>query len=179
MIVQDTDKEVMQAALQTRLLRRLQSRERLKSLAAAGPDTRTKEQRELESLRAYLKDWAACQGIFQLDKGGSGGRSALAAYMKDDSPTAGDWLEQSDGWAMAVIDTAIVDLSATLDRGREMRAALYVRWLNEGILNEEGQSLRVFRAGRLKGYTMAQVDELADRAELALIPLVKQAELPL
>ncbi|OGT57543.1 MAG: hypothetical protein A3E01_08375 [Gammaproteobacteria bacterium RIFCSPHIGHO2_12_FULL_63_22] len=158
-----------------RLFNRVRGRARLESLAAEST-MKTREQLELERLKAYLLSWATRQA----DHGPKLGmtRSSLSDYMKTASPEASELLAQSDGWAMAVVDASIDDLIDKLD-GAMMRAALRVRYLNEGLMPGAGIKIRVFRSGRLQDLSLMEADNLADRAEIALIPIVKRRGLPL
>jgi hypothetical protein len=79
---------------------------------------------------------------------------------------------------MAVIDASIDDLTALPD-GMTMRAALRVRYLNEGIAPTGELRIRVFRSGRLQGMSLEEADRLADAAENCLIPITKRRGLPL
>ena len=165
-----------QNAIEHRLFRRLQGRERLLSLAKAAQET-VIETPGLERLKVYLLDWALCQRRLDTARVARG-PSALAQYMKSDSPTVAEAFGGSDSWAMGVIGASIDDL-LKLPRGTEMRSALCVRYLNEGISKEVGRPIRVLRSGRLQNVSMEEADRLADAAELALIPLVKGRNLPL
>ena len=155
--------------------RRLKVRERLQQSAAESVPP-TQEQRELQRLLVYLGDWAASEENVQPKLGTSG--SSLADYAKSSSPTMTQLLSSSNAWALGIIDASIADLLGMID-GTKMRAALRVRWLNEGLVREAGIQIRVFRSGRLTSMTMEEVDELADRAERALVPICKRKGLPL
>lgn len=156
------------------MFRRLQGSERLRALADQSV-ARTAEERELERLKGYLLEWADHQER-QVPKLGYG-KSCLADFSKT-SQRASDMLAESNGWAMAVIDACIDDL-IELAEGTLMRAALRVRYLNEGLSKEAGFKIRVFRSGRLESISLEKADALADRAEIALIPNAKRRGLPL
>lgn len=161
-----------------KLLHKLNARERLKNLAAAISPVRTASDRELERLRAYLYAWADCQRDYHMKLGAASG-SVFSLYLKGRSVNATDWLEQSDGWAMSIIDASMDDLIALPD-GWRMRAALRCRLLAEGLLkNGKGMSVRVFRNGQMQSMSIEEADALADRAEDALVPIVKRKGLPL
>ena len=49
----------------------------------------------------------------------------------------------------------------------------------EGVSREAGFAVRVFRMKKLEHLSLLEVDALADRAELALIPALKRRGLPL
>lgn len=121
-------------------------------------------------------DWAHRQKSDAPDLGMAD--SSLSQYMKSASPTATELFAESDGWAASVLEAAIDDLIEE-DNGVLMRAALRVRYLNEGLSPGDGFKIRVFRHGRLLGLSLIECDMLADKAELLLIPLVKRKGLPL
>jgi hypothetical protein len=174
-IEKDHDATITRDAMERRTLARLEVRNRLLKLAAEATE-KPEGDRELERLRAYLLEWAAGQGKFSAGPGHA--KSQLADYARSSRVYASDWLEDSDGWAMAIIDTAVGDL-AKKDDGVAMQAALRLRYLQEGITNEKGLRIRVFRSGRLQNVSMEDADRLADRAENALLPMVKVKGLPL
>lgn len=158
------------------VLRRARGRARLEALASASVE-KTREQCELERLKTYLLEWSQRQKSGY--SVGGGASTALAQYQKSGSPEATELLKESDGWAMSIIDAAIDSLS-TLEDGLMMRAALRVRYLNEGLVPGAGElKIRVFRSGRLQDMSLMECDELADRAEISLIPIAKRRGLPL
>lgn len=159
--------------------RREVGRQRLQELAAKSAEASASGPvRELERLRVYLLDWAQHQ---QRQRGVSGVTgSMLADYMKSGNSSATELVEQSDGWAMSIIDASIDDLSTVMKPdGVLARAALRVRYLNEGLAPGGEIKIRVFRSGRLHAFSLLECDALADRAENALIPIVKRKGLPL
>lgn len=170
MSTQKDEKKKMEA----KLFRRLQARERLHQLAD-NPDPKTPEDIALERLRAYLRDWRGSQPA-GFGPGGESG-STLGDLVKG-SPEAMEMLAESDGWAMAVIDASVDDLTGVPEVGALMRAALRVRWLNEGVSKTGEIKIRVFRSGRLQALSLIECDELADRAERALLPIVRRRGLP-
>ena len=157
-------------------IRRLEGRKRLMALANESPAWTTGS-RELDRLRAYLLDWAACQKEITAPQKSST-VSCLAAYMKSDGRTASALLGDSNTWAMQIIDSSITDL-LKLPRGVEMHASIRVRYLNEGLTKEAGMRVRVFRSNRIQHLTLVEADRLADEAEKALIPMTKARFLPL
>jgi hypothetical protein len=159
-----------------RVLRRLAGRERLQALARAV--TGRAENPEHQRLCAYLEDWSSHQLAVAYKPNQGFSHCTLAQYMKADSQSVTEHLAPSDAWAMQVIDASIDDLIA-LEDGAMMRSALRVRYLNEGLTREAGMRVRVFRSNRLVEISMEEADALADRGELALIPIVKKKGLPL
>lgn len=158
-----------------RLWRKLEGRNRLTALAAESAPV-SAVARELQRLQAYLLRWATYQKPVESARAES--EIPLAAYLKDDTREASDWLGGSDAWAMAIVDTAIDGLSTGPD-GLLMRAALRARYLNEGVSRDAGVAVRVFRSGRLQHMSLLEADALADRAEAELVPIVKRKGLPL
>jgi hypothetical protein len=160
-----------------KLYARLQSRDRLQKMAAEARAVElTPQQREIGRLKEYLLMWAERQDLW-------GPKLKLKSHTSfADQPTnatsASEYYERSDAWARAVIDTSIGDLPELPD-GDRMQAALRCRYLNEGLSMATGFQIRVLRMRRLEQLTVKEVDDLADRAELALIPIVKRRELPL
>lgn len=171
------DEEARRAKERTQM-RRLRGRERLIELASQSAPPTDPVERELQRLHVYLKDWQEHQHRYR-GAPSEGCGSTLAQFVKDSTQTAGGMLEQSDGWAMAVIDASIVDLHALQPDGGMLHAALRVRWLNEGLSRGSDTRVRVFRSGRLQHVSLEAADALADRAELALLAIVKRRGLPL
>jgi hypothetical protein len=165
------DKTVRDASSR-KLLHKLEARARLMSLAdgRAASDL-TPERRELLRLREYLLEWKALSRSVPAAPGRAGQRRLHGGVDRGVS-TASEWLERSDRWAMEVIERAIEDLRKHAD-GEAMRAALMVRVLNVSI------PAKVFRHGRLQKLTPAEADAMADRAELAMVGIVKVYGLPL
>lgn len=155
--------------MEHRLYRKLQTRERLQGLLAAARPSG--ENPELERLKVYLLDWAMSHRAIHGSRV-EHGSSTLAQYMKSESPTSSELLGGSNAWALGVISSSVDDL-LKLPRGSEMRSALHTRYLNEGISKDAGMQVRVLRSGRLQHISMMEADQLADAAEMALIPLVK------
>jgi hypothetical protein len=149
-------------------------RERLRAMAEACGIIEP-QNRELDRLRVYLLEWSQHQYAYSTKPKGL--NDSLADYVKSGYTTAVE-LYNNDGWAMAVIDASIDDLTALPD-GMTMRAALRVRYLNEGIAPTGELKIRVFRSGRLQGISVDEADRLADAAEISLIPIVKRRGLPI
>ena len=159
-----------------RLFRKLEGRARLQALAAAAQPSALNP--ELQRLQAYLLDWALHQA--EIGHGARRGPSGctLAQFMKSDGESASKHLDSSYAWAFSVLDAAMDDLLEQ-SNGALKRAALRVRYLNEGILPGDKIKIRVFRHNRLSNISLEEVDALADEAENALIPMVKRRGLPL
>jgi hypothetical protein len=129
------------------------------------------EQRELGRLREYLLEWKQYLEQYRPRLGAPDSAGFLVGADRGVT-TASDWLARSDKWAMEIIERSIDDLRKHPD-GEAMRASLLVRVLNVSI------PAKVFRHGRLQKLTTDEVDRTADRAELALIRIVKVYGLPL
>lgn len=155
--------------------RRAEGRERLRRLAEEGTPERTREQAALERLREYLVMWARNE----LSTRENHGAPESVPYLDrikgtiDSYTTGQDYDERIDRWARETIETAIDNLLELPDGGL-MRAALRARYLNEGVSRDAGFSVRVFRHKRIEHLSMLEADALADRAELALIPMLKR-----
>lgn len=149
-----------------RLYRRLQVRERLQAMAQAVRGAAVPErERELERLRDYLSEWVSWQGGYMpAHLGGPRGAGWVSAQSNATSAT--EYLERADRWAMEVVHHAVEEGLAQHPDGVQMRAALRLRWLNERVA-------AVFRSNRF------DVELMADRAERALVELVKRRGLPL
>lgn len=159
-----------------RVLRKLEVRERLMAmLQKATMAHSTQDERELQRLRDYLLEWASVQKDKDMGLGVSMSRALQSSGSKD----ATELFAESDGWAMVIVSTAVEDLRSIKPDGFDLYAALRCRYLNEGLSREAGMSVRVFRHNRLKALSLIEVDKLADRAELALLPIVKKRHLPL
>lgn len=160
--------------LVTKLMRRLECRNRMMDmLERAGPQ---RPPTDIERLRMYLVQWADWErGSFE--KLGAGVSDPLA-HQPSSANTASDYLERADRWAMGVIEAAIDDLLKNQD-GALLRAALRLRYLHEGLERAAGQPIRVYRHNRLAGFSLEDIDRMADRAEADLVPLVRKRSLPL
>lgn len=155
-----------------RLFRKLEGRARLMGMAdEARRQQLDPKERELQSLRAYLADWRYWQEGYR-PKLGAPSMCSWAGKQTPEVHSATEYLERSDKWAMEVIERSVEDLRKRTD-GEALRAALRVRLLNESI------PAAVFRHGRLAGIAPAEVEALADRAEWALVKIVKAYGLPL
>lgn len=162
-----------QAANEHRQRRRLQTVNRLMQLLHDAVCGETREERELRRLKEYLLDWKRWTENWRPKLG----MPRAVPYLDRMRPSIAldlprDEKDRPDPWAMGLIDTSIEDLAALPD-GAAMRAALRVRMLNEAV------NARVFRHGVLRALTSEAVDELADQAEAALVPIVKAKGLPL
>ncbi len=126
------------------------------------------EQDALERLkRDYLPMWA------ELAYGSAVGRGApgevpYVNYMRP-GVSMGDADEKPDPWVCNIVEASIDEITPKIPMAR---AALSVRYLNA-----RGPS--VYRSGRLYAYKSAEVEDLADAAELALVPVCKRRGLPL
>lgn len=162
-----------QEAHARRLYSKLESRERMQNLLRAAQPMR--ERPELARLRDYLFQWASYERGYQ-EKLHIGSSSPFA-----NQPTAvreaGEYLERSDRMAMNVIDAAVLGL-VLLPDGWFMHAAVRARYLGEGISKNSGLAIRVYRGGAFREISFVEADMFADRAEEALIPMVRK-HLPL
>lgn len=158
-----------------RLFRKLEVVERFKEMmrAVAGVGL-GREERELQRLQEYLLEWSR----HQMRQGFGLGLARSDVLQSPQSKDAGDLLAGSDGWAMSIIDACVDDLSG-LPGGMDMRSALSVKYVNDGVSKLAGRQVRVFRSGRLARMSLIEVDELAYKAEKLLIPMVKRKGLPL
>lgn len=152
--------------LVTKLMRKLQARDRLQTMADAvrqqAPDPAG---REIERLKEYLSEWVEWQrGYFPPHL--TGGHGAAWVSAQSNATSASEYLERADRWAMETLHGCIEEGLAMYPEGVQLRAALRLRWLNETIA-------AVFRSNRF------DLDEMADRAERALVELVKRRGLPL
>ena len=168
--MQAMEKDPHRRAQEHRLFRRLQARARLLELARTPPPSAADN--ELARLKVYLDEWV------KWEEGGDASDLAMpqsASFAPDitSATTATEYTERSNRWAMEVIQHAVnEDLLERLE-GSAMRQALRVRWLNEKV------GAKVFRHGRLEPLLLAEVDDLADRAERELVVIVKKRGLPL
>jgi len=154
-------------AEETKLFRKLSGRDRMQRMAAeAAHKPLSRADWEIQRLRGYLVDWAEWQANYRLYLG-TGKVVGFAAGSTNKIWSASEYLEQSDNRAMADIGAAVEDLSLLPD-GTAMRAALRIRLLNEAV------GAKVFRHGRLAPLNPSEVYGLADRAEVALIPMLKK-----
>lgn len=154
-------------ALEAKLFRKLEGRDRLLRLAAAAAtEPLPREKWEIQRLRGYLAEWVLFQEQYRVYLG-TGRVCTFAQGTTDKVWSATEYLDRSQAKAMVDISTAIEDLSLQPD-GSALRAALRVRLLNETV------GAKVFRSGRLAVLQPSEVDDLADAAELALIPMLKK-----
>jgi hypothetical protein len=165
------DKTVRDASSR-KLLHKLEARARLMSLADQSRFADLPpEHREKLRLREYLLEWKAYLESYRPRLGAPDSANFLVGADRGVS-TASEWLERSDRWAMEIIERSIDDLRKRTD-GEAMRAALLVRLLNVSI------PAKVFRHGRLQKLTPEEVESMADRAEEAMVAIVKLYGLPL
>lgn len=123
----------------------------------------------LERLRCYLRDWADCNARWKPVKGLPRAVGYLVDNMKAGVADSSEMRDGPNPWAMTVIDTQLGNLCLRIP---EARNVLLVRYLNRA-------GLSVFRAGRVCGLEQHAIDELADRVEMELMPLVEREGLPL
>jgi len=162
-----------QAANQHRTARRLKAVARLQALLAHAVGMETTEERELRRLHEYLLMWKRWTENWEPRLGFPKTVpyvDLMRPSISMDLPREGE--EKPDPWAMNIMDTSIDELGK-LEDGMAMRAALRVRMLNEAY------GIHVFRHGRLQKLKPEDVDELADRAEAALVPIIKAKGIPL
>lgn len=120
--------------------------------------------------RDYLPMWA------ERDSGVSVGSGfptdvPYRDYMKPHYSGSYDPDPLPDPWVSRLIDAAIDELTGTGGFGLA-RAALSVRYMSARLPS-------VIRSGRLTQMECEEIEDLADRAELALVPIVKRRGLPL
>jgi hypothetical protein len=156
-----------------KLLAKLGVRERLKQLAQAyHAHQLSADELELARVRDYLDAWVRHQEKYR-PRLGLPSSSAFAPALSN-ARTASEYHERSDAWMLQQVDAAVEeDLPILEPDGRAMWLALRMRWLNVKV------GPRVFRSGRLRHLDPAEVDDLADAAERALIPMFKRRKLPL
>lgn len=128
-----------------------------------------KTEAKLERLREYLREWAYCDQRWRPVKGFPSAITALTDHMKAGVADSSELREGPNAWVQDVINSQLDNLCKRIP---EARNVLLVRYLNQG-------SLSVFRAGRVSALEQHAIDEIADRAELELIPLVEREGLPL
>jgi hypothetical protein len=117
--------------------------------------------------RDYLPMWAALAYGSAVGKGAPG-EVPYVDYMKP-GVSMGDADEAPDPWVCNIIEAAILEISPKLPMAR---AALSVRYLN-------ARGPAVYRSGRLERLETAEIEDLADKAERLLVPVVKRRGLPL
>lgn len=155
-----------------KLMGKLQVRERLRQLAAAGAGlTLSGEELELARVRDYLDAWTQHQAAYRPRLGHQ--KSTSFAPDVSNARTATEYAERSDAWVMLQVDGAVEEDLPMLPEGRALWLALRMRWLNIRV------GPRVFRSNRLTHLEPAEVDDLADQAERELIPLLKRRKVPL
>ena len=161
------DKDLARARAARKLLRRLEARTRLEQLAASPPPA-TQGQRELERLKHYyLPMWAEQRRRDAIERG-LPTEVPFTEYMKGSMREFDetDWWKKIDGEACALVDQAIDELVGA-GGFRLARAVLAVRYLNAA-------SAAVYRNGRVQDLEPRMVEDLCDRAERQLVPIVKR-----
>lgn len=140
---------------------KLRGRDRLYALAA---EPGHEHNHELARLKRYLQGWAELSEPRTLGRGAPG-EVPYSDYMR---PACGwDFIEHDerlDPDIRRAIDMAVDELSATMALARPV---LMVRYMN-------ARGPAVYRHGRLHHLAAAEIEDLADEAERALIPLVKR-----
>lgn len=154
-------------AEEIKLFRKLSGRARMLAMAEeASTKPLSRAEWEIQRLRGYLEEWVEFQYSYAVYLG-TGRVVAFAQGTTDKIWSASEYLERSQSKAMADVSAAIEDISLLPD-GTAMRAALRIRLLNESV------GAKVYRHGRLAALRPSEVDGLADRAELALIPMLQK-----
>ena len=160
--------EVEKEAATRRLLRKLEERARLRALADIAEGPKTMAEFEVSAVRDYLDQWATWMQRDQF-----GGEYPHASSFVEEGRSWEhsilDPLDVPNLWAIKIVDAAMIEL-AGVPGGLRMRVALQIRWLNENV------DAAVFRSSRV---SLDQVDDIADAAERALIPMLKRRGLPL
>jgi hypothetical protein len=128
-----------------------------------------KTEAKLERLREYLREWAVCDSHWRPVRGFPSAITVLTDNMKAGVADSSEFREGPNAWVMDVINSQLDNLSKSIP---EARNVLLVRYLNAG-------GLSIFRAGRVCHLEQVCIDEIADRAELELIPMVEREGLPL
>lgn len=142
--------------------------------AMAAPIQRTRTKLEDEALdrlkRDYLPMWAAVSGGSSIGRGAPG-EVPYADYMKGTMREFDDsGVEEPDHWVVNIIEAAILEISSVIPLAR---AALSVRYVMRA------KTPAVYRSGRLQFLGPTEIDDLADQAELALVPVCRRRNLPL
>lgn len=162
-------------AIEARLFRRLQARARMQGMAdeaRAGAADLTAAELKLARVREYLSEWVEWQRNYLPAQIRSVRGDSRAGWVSNQSSatSATEYLERVDHLVMEAVHRAVEDGLALYQDGIAMRLSLRCRWLNEAV----GAS--VFRMTRLAG---RDVDDLADRAEAALVELLERRGLAL
>ncbi len=120
--------------------------------------------------RDYLPMWAAVASGSAVSRGVPG-EVPYADYMKGTMREFDETGEdEPDHWVCNIIEAAILEISPAIPLAR---AALSVRYVMRA------KRPAVYRSGRLQFLDPAEIDDLADRAELALVPVCRRRNLPL
>jgi hypothetical protein len=122
---------------------------------------------KLIRLQEYLRDWAMCGLHWSFERGLPRQVNSLVDNMQSAPSESGESRPGRYRFAMIVIDTCINDLCKRIP---EASAVLLTRYLNRA-------GPAVFRHGRLSFLMLEEVNQIADRAELELIPMVERKNL--
>lgn len=127
---------------------------------------------DLDRLRAYLSDWIRWEGRFKTDLN----IRNSASWVKFMKPSAPAWdAEATDAETFNVPAMQIIDQAMAVIHVDSPILELCLRWR---YLNVNVQA-HVFRLPRLRLFSTEQLDELADAAEKALLPIVRRKGLVL
>lgn len=155
------DENTKTKAVQVRMMRRLQGRERLMALAE---EPSSEGDPELARLKSYLAGWAVASEPRTLTRGVPG-EVPYSDYMR---PGLGwDIREEDDRLDASIrraIDEAVSELSSAMPL---CRSCLMVRYMNL-------RGPAVYRNNRLHQLSREEIEDLADAAERALVPIVKR-----
>lgn len=125
---------------------------------------------QLDRLRQYLSDWQEWERRFKIDLGVPNA-VPWAKFMDKQYAE----VERTDGSTINVAAMQIVDQSIRELAEKQGELAIAIRWryLNANV------GAQVFRFKRLVSLTLEQLDDLADGAERALLPIAKRRGLML
>ena len=168
-----TEDQIKRDAETRKLFGRLQAKNRLLALLATARDMIVPQrERELQAVREYHREWREFLSSYRTRLGLPSGCSWISK-RSEEVRTASEYLERSDRWVMEQVDQAVMEDLVKRTDGEAMRAAVLNRLLNHRM------PARVFRSGRLIGVSLEEVDQLADRAEGALVEILKARGVPL
>lgn len=126
---------------------------------------------ELQNLKRHLQDYFAWDDRCKVGRGVGG--LPYGDYMKGTVPGSYDPELDPDPWTCKLLDACVDEVSALRRPSFALaRAALAVRYRSAGLPS-------VFRSGRLTGLELAEIEDLADEVEIALVPIAKRRGLPL
>lgn len=131
------------------------------------PTTEVDEDALARLKRDYLPQWA------ELAYGSAVGRGVPSEvpyvdYMRA-SAAGGIHADEPDPWVCNIIEAGIDEITPKIPLARP---ALSVRYLNA-----RGPS--VYRSGRVEAIAPGTIEDIADQAEIALIPVCRRRGLPL